>query len=259
MKNEPKKKKVTCVIPARLKSTRLPNKILEKLGDKTLLERVWDRATSCKRFDEVIFAIDSDEAKKEVESFGGHYVMTDPNCPTGTHRIIELVKKSNIESDIWVNWQVDEPFITNEMIDNLLQGVESNDNRDIWTLKKEICPKELKDPNVTKVVTNILGDALFFSRLPIPFHRDQKEEITPLAAKHIGIYAYSDKILKAIDSLPQSPLANAEKLEQLAYLENGLPIRVYTTTQESLGIDTKQDLERAKKHFEGLSTASSRA
>lgn len=239
------KKKVTCVIPARLRSTRLPNKILSNLVGKTLLERVWNRANECQKFDEVIFAIDSDEAKEKIESFGGSYVMTDPDCPTGTHRLIELVQNSNKASDIWVNWQVDEPFISDEMIDSLLQGIDEKNNVGIWTLKKSLTYDELNNPNVTKVVTDIKGNAIFFSRLPIPFCRDGDFSIKPLASKHIGIYAYSDKALKEIANLPNSPLATSEKLEQLAYLEHGLPIRVYVTSHETLGIDTPEDLKKA--------------
>lgn len=243
-------KKVTCVIPARLKSSRLPRKILQKLGGKTLLQRVWERATSCKRFDEVIFAIDSDEAKDEIESFNGRFVMTDPDCPTGTHRIIELIKKSKMTSDVWVNWQVDEPFITDEMIDNLLQGIDSDTNNGIWTLKKSLTNSELEDPNVTKVVTNVQDVAIFFSRLPIPFYRDERNIKDPLASKHIGIYAYANNIINTIASLPTSPLATAEQLEQLAFLENGLPIKVYQTNQDTLGIDTPEDLKKAARIFE---------
>ncbi len=234
-----------------MQSTRLPRKILQNLGGKTLLERVWDRATSCKRFDDVIFAIDSEEAKEEIESFGGHFVMTDPNCPTGTDRVIELVKKSDKTSDIWVNWQADEPFITNEMIDNLLQGINDEKTPGIWTLKKSLDETELDDPNVTKVITNNQGNAIFFSRLPIPFNRDQTEMKSPLASKHIGIYAFSDESLKKIAELPESPLAASEKLEQLAYLENGLAIRVYQTNHETLGIDTTEDLKKAAEMLEG--------
>ncbi len=239
------KKVITCVIPARLKSTRLPNKILADLGGKTLLERVWNRAKSSRKFDRVIFAIDSKEAENAIEAFNGEYVMTDPACPTGTHRLIELVKISRVVSDIWVNWQVDEPFITDQMIDDLLQGVNKQSDLGIWTLKKSLAPNELTNPNVTKVITDVTGKAIFFSRLPIPYYRDGRKDEQEIAYKHIGIYAYSDPVLKQIAKLPESPLASAEMLEQLAYLEHSLPIQVYTTHCETLGIDTQADLDLA--------------
>ena len=244
------KKKVTCVIPARLKSTRLPNKILADIGGKTLLERVWDRANDSNKFDHVVFAIDSNDAKEIIESFEGNFVETDLACPTGTHRLIDLIEKSQLTSDVWVNWQVDEPFISDMMIGDLLQGIHANDDIGIWTLKKSLSHEELQDPNVTKVVTNVRGNALYFSRLPIPLHRDGEIAANPIASKHIGIYAYSDEILKQIATLPDSQLAEAEKLEQLAYLEHGLPVRVFNTLFESLGIDTQEDLNKAITFFE---------
>ena len=246
------KKKITCIIPARLKSSRLPRKILADLGGKTLLERVWERANECGRFDQVIFAIDSDEAKGVIEAFAGEYVMTDPGCPTGTHRLIELMKISRLVSDVWINWQVDEPFISDQMIDDLLQGVDKPNDVGIWTLKKSLAPTELHNPNVTKVITDITGKAIFFSRLPIPYYRDGRKDEQEIAYKHVGIYAYSDSALKEIAKLPESRLARAEMLEQLAYLEHSLPIQVYTTNCETLGIDTQEDLNLAIKLFERI-------
>ncbi len=239
------KKIITCVIPARLKSTRLPRKILADLEGKSLLERVWDRAKESRRFDRVIFAIDSEEARETIELFNGDYVMTDPNCPTGTHRLIQLVKISGIVSDIWVNWQVDEPFISDQMLDDLLQGIDKTSNVGIWTLRKSLGPNEIDNPNVTKVITDATGKAIYFSRLPIPYYRDGRKDEEEIAHKHVGIYAYSDAVLKKIATLPESRLASAEMLEQLAYLEHSLPIQIYTTQCETIGIDTHEDLERA--------------
>ena len=238
-------KKITCVIPARLQSTRLPNKILRDLAGKPLMQRVWEQAKSCPRFDQVVLAIDSIEAKRVAEQIQANYIMTDPSCPSGTHRMIELVQSANLSSDIWVNWQADEPFICDEMIENLLQGIDENETVGIWTLKKTLAPGEWTNPNVVKVITDVKGHAIFFSRLPIPFYRDQTEVTSPLAAKHVGIYAYSDEALKTIAVLPPSQLAAAEMLEQLAYLEYGLPIRVFSTERESHGIDTEQDFQLA--------------
>ena len=163
------KQKILCVIPARLDSQRLERKIFSDLGGKTLLQRVWDRAISCKQFDQVLFAIDAEETAQVIESFGGNYQMTSPSCRSGTERLIELATSGDFFADIWVNWQADEPFITSSMIDQLLSQTDQIElSRDIWTLKAALsCEEDLANPNIVKVVTNCQGDALYFSRAPI--------------------------------------------------------------------------------------------
>ncbi len=235
--------RIACVIPARLGSTRFPKKIFALLEGKTLLQRVWEAATVCPHFSSVQFAIDSLEAVEHIERFGGKYYMTSTSCPSGTHRIIESIQKGDIDGDIFVNWQGDEPFIQPQMITELLQGVGKEGG--LWTLKKQIDVEEALNPNVVKVVTDRYNKALYFSRSLIPFDRDQTY---PVYYKHIGLYAYTKEALEAISHFQQTPLSLSENLEQLLWLEEGLPIYVYTTAHTTIGIDTPADLLKALEH-----------
>jgi 3-deoxy-manno-octulosonate cytidylyltransferase (CMP-KDO synthetase) len=168
--------------------------------------------------------------------------MTSPDCPSGTDRLIELQAEGKMQGDIWVNWQGDEPFIHQEMIENLLQT--TDETYDIWSLRKEIEREEdIEDPNVVKVVTDSQDRALYFSRSPIPYDRDGLEDVTYY--KHVGIYAYTTHALKQISTLSPSLLEQSEGLEQLRFLENGMNIQVHETSHETLGIDIPEDLARA--------------
>ena len=236
-------KKIICVIPARLESTRFPRKILATLDGKSLLEWVWLAATKTKRFDEVLFAIDAPLTACAIQKFGGKSFMTPQDCASGTDRIIEVVRSGRIAGDVWVNWQADEPFITTEMIDELLQSVQTGDTC-IWTLKKQINHDQALDSNVVKVVCDNNGNALYFSRSPIPFYRETPE-VDQIFYKHVGLYAYTTSALRKISRMSPSRLELAEKLEQLRFLQNGLSIRVHTTKTDVVGIDTPQDLQKA--------------
>ncbi|QVL57604.1 MAG: 3-deoxy-manno-octulosonate cytidylyltransferase [Simkaniaceae bacterium] len=234
--------KTICIIPARLASSRFPKKVLAILGEKPMLQWVWEAASSAEMFDEVAFAIDDHETARLIDSFDGKYHMTSPECLSGTDRLIELQEKGKISGDIWVNWQGDEPFIHKEMIENLLQSIDQD--FDVWSLRKEIeNEEEIDDPNIVKVVTDYQDRALYFSRAPIPYDRDGLENITYY--KHIGIYAYTSEALKEISTFTPSRLELAEGLEQLRFLENGLDLQVHETAHESLGIDVPEDLARA--------------
>lgn len=235
-----------CVIPARIDSSRFPKKVLAMLGEKPMLQWIWEAATSSEMFDDIAFAIDDQETARLIESFEGKYHMTSPDCPSGTDRLIELHEQGVMEGDIWVNWQGDEPFIHREMIENLLQTIDQD--YDLWSLRKEIeNEQDVEDPNVVKVVTDCQDRALYFSRSPIPYDRDALEDITYY--KHIGIYAYTSDALKEISTLSPSPLELAEGLEQLRFLENGLSIQVHETAHETLGIDVPEDLARAMERI----------
>lgn len=235
-----------CVIPARLASSRFPRKVLAMLGEKPMLQWVWEGATGVQVFDDVAFAIDDAETARLIDSFEGKYFMTSPDCLSGTDRLIQLKQEGKMEGDIWVNWQGDEPFIHKEMIDTLLQSVDAP--YDVWSLKKEIVNEEdIEDPNVVKVVTDPNGKALYFSRSPIPYDRDGLEEIP--VYKHVGIYAYRSPSLDQIGTFSPSALEQAEGLEQLRYLENGLAIQVHETAGETVGIDVPEDLARAMDHI----------
>ena len=235
-------KRVACVIPARLASSRFPRKILAPLHGKPLIQWVWEAARKVPFFDSVTIAIDSEETEKVVRKFGASYRMTSLECPNGTMRLCDLINRYNVEGDIFVCWQGDEPFLHEEMIRELLQSA-GQDEADIWTLKKRMDdPALAASPHICKVVTDHKGYALYFSRSLIPLHRD----ITPTYYdKHIGIYAYSREALEKISNLPMSPLCEKEQLEMLNFMYYGLKIRVHDTAHEGFGIDIPQHLEEA--------------
>jgi 3-deoxy-manno-octulosonate cytidylyltransferase (CMP-KDO synthetase) len=239
-------KKIACVIPARLKSTRFPKKMLSTLGNKPLLQWVWEAAKKVPLFDFVSFAIDAEETAELIKSFGGSYFMTSFDCLTGTDRLVELMQKKKISADIWVNWQGDDPFITPQMISDLLQSCEKN-NADVWTLKKRIALKEeINNPHIPKVVCNEEGYALCFSRSTIPYYRDFTPEEKKIYYKHIGVYAFTTKALKKIPTLTPSYLEQAEQLEQYRFLSHGLKVLVHETQEESFGIDLPEHLAMAE-------------
>jgi 3-deoxy-manno-octulosonate cytidylyltransferase (CMP-KDO synthetase) len=235
-------KKIACVIPARLQSSRFPKKILAPLHDKPLIQWVWEAASQVPFFDSVTIAIDAQETELAVQKFGATYRMTSTDCPNGTMRLCNLIEQYDIPGDIFVCWQGDEPFLHEAMIHELLQSIET-DEADIWTLKKKITDLTLAaSPHISKVVTDEKGYALYFSRSLIPFHRD----IPPTYyEKHIGIYAYTREALKEISSLPMSSLADKEQLEMLNFLYHGFKIRVHETAHDGFGIDIPAHLEEA--------------
>lgn len=242
--------KMICVIPARLHSTRFPKKILTLLHDKPLIQWVWEKACSISCFDQVIIAIDAEETREIIQSFGANYIMTSQDCTTGTDRLIEVMQKSSIRADIWVNWQADEPFISEQMIKDLLQ---STSDSDIWTLKKRIIDSsDILSPHIIKVVCNYEGYALYFSRSAIPYYRDQNS--LQLYYQHIGLYAFSQTALEKISLLESCDIEKAEKLEQLRFLFHNLRIHVNETLESSLGIDLPEHLTKAEKYLGLLSS-----
>jgi len=239
-------KKIVCVIPARLKSTRYPKKILSRLGGKPLLQWVWDSAIAVKLFDEVVFAIDAEETAQLLKSFGAKYHMTSVACPSGTDRLCELLQKKAVSADIWVNWQGDEPFIHEQMILDLLQSCATEES-DLWTLKKKITDlKDASDRHIAKVVCDHNGFALYFSRSQIPHYRDPIDLHHQKYFKHVGLYAYTQEALIKISSLRPCEIEIAEQLEQLRFLYNNLRIRVHETEHEVFGIDLPEHLAKAE-------------
>ncbi len=237
-------KKIACVIPARLKSTRFPRKMLSMLKDKPLLEWVWDSALQVPFFDEIVFAIDAPETAELIQSFGGKYIMTSESCANGTERLVELLEKNSIDADIWVNWQGDEPFINEQMILDLLQSCD-DDTCDIWTLRKKITnPDEATNPQIAKVVCDHEGYVLYFSRSQIPYYRDATP--TKTFYKHVGLYAFTPASLRKISQLPACEIENAEQLEQLRFLYHRLRIRAHETQFEVFGIDLPEHLALAE-------------
>ncbi len=246
------KQKVACIIPARLKATRFPRKMLSQLGGRPLLAHVWERANSVALFDHVVFAVDSQEIADLIEGFGGNYLMTSESCPSGTDRLIEVMKRGDVQADIWVNWQGDEPFIGEQMILDLLQTAEKCDS-DVWTLKKRIVsPVEIYNPHMAKVVCDANGFALYFSRSTIPFYRDATPDHLKVFFKHVGIYAFTQSALEKLSAMEPCPLEQAEQLEQLRFLYNGLRIKAHETDREVMGIDLPEDLAKAEAFLANL-------
>jgi 3-deoxy-manno-octulosonate cytidylyltransferase (CMP-KDO synthetase) len=239
--------KFTAIIPARYASTRFPGKPLALLGGKPVIQHVCEKAS--RMLDEVYVATDDERIMRCVESFGGRAVMTRADHKSGTDRIWEAVGKTGTQADVIINIQGDEPFVEESQIKTLMNLFDNPDTQ-IGTLGKPFDTMEaVRNPNSPKIVTDMQGFALYFSRSVIPYVRGQ-EEPTWLDhfpyLKHLGIYAYRREVLRDITSLPQSPLELAESLEQLRWLQHGYRIRVGVTDVETVGIDTPEDLERAE-------------
>jgi 3-deoxy-manno-octulosonate cytidylyltransferase (CMP-KDO synthetase) len=245
-------KKIACVIPARLKSTRFPKKMLSTLLNKPLLQWVWESALSVPAFHEVVFAVDAEEIADVIRSFGGRYFMTSESCTNGTERLIELQSKGLVKADIWVNWQGDEPFIHEQMIADLLQSC-NEDECDIWTLKKRIVNMdEATNPQMAKVVCDENGYALYFSRSQIPYYRDETDPSQKIFYKHVGLYAFTPAALIKISLMPPCGIEVAEQLEQLRFLYNHLRVRVHETEYEVFGIDLPEHLALAEARLKAL-------
>ena len=246
--------KFIAVIPARYASTRFPGKPLAILGGKTVIERVYEQVS--KVISDVYVATDDERIRQAVETFGGRAVMTSPNHKSGTDRIEEAMEKIDIQADVVVNVQGDEPFIHESQIRTVC-GCFDDETTQIATLGKPFgrTPSDidsLENPNSPKIAVSKNGYALYFSRSVIPFCRGKKREEWPESfpyLKHIGLYAYRREVLREITLLPQGELEKAESLEQLRWLENGYRIKVGFTDIETVGIDTPEDLVAARKFF----------
>lgn len=235
------------IIPARYASTRFPGKPLAILGGKTVIQRVYEQATSV--LQEAYVATDDERIFQTVEQFGGRAVMTRTDHKSGTDRIEEAAEKIGTDADIIINIQGDEPFIQQSQIETLMNLFDAPATQ-IGTLGKPFESIEAAmNPNSPKIVTDLRGFALYFSRSVIPFVRGQQQsdwlQHFPYL-KHLGLYAYRRDVLRQVTLLPQSPLELAESLEQLRWLENGYRIRVGLTNVETVGIDTPEDLQRAE-------------
>jgi 3-deoxy-manno-octulosonate cytidylyltransferase (CMP-KDO synthetase) len=238
-------RKILGVIPARFGSSRFPGKVLAPLASKTVLEHVFERASQARYLTCTLIATDDERIHQAASAFGAPVRMTRSDHISGTDRVAEVASAENAE--IIVNIQGDEPFIDPAAIDAAVLPLLHEPGTRMSTLMKKIeDPREAQDPNVVKVVTNREGDAIYFSRCPIPYHRDPR---VPADAyyKHIGLYVYRRDFLLSYSSLPVGPLETAERLEQLRALENGYSIRVVETEYESWGVDTPEDLQRLQE------------
>ncbi|MEI6206510.1 MAG: 3-deoxy-manno-octulosonate cytidylyltransferase [Desulfuromonadales bacterium] len=249
--------KITAVIPARYASTRFPGKALAEIDGKPLIQHVYERTEQAKLVSRTIVATDDSRIADAIHRIGGEAIMTSTGHETGTDRLAEVA--AGLDADIVVNVQGDEPLICPEMIDQAIQPFLEESDLLMGTLKTRI--KNLHDflsPNVVKVVTDNLYNALYFSRSPLPFFRDKWKDLKDesfccgklLCYKHVGLYVYRRDFLLRFASMPPTFLEISEKLEQLRALENGVKIRVVETECESIGVDTPDDLVKAQLRYQ---------
>ncbi len=242
--------KIIAVIPARYNASRFPGKLMQELGGKTVIATTYKNVLETGLFSDVFVATDSEIIFDEIKNIGGNVVMTGEH-ETGSDRIAEAVQ--SIDCDIVVNVQGDEPFLKTEPLKQLMEVFETDDKKEISlaSLKIKLHEKEeVENPNNVKVITDLQGFALYFSRSVIPYHRE-----TSLQAeyyKHIGVYAFRKEALLKFSKLEMTPLEKLEKIECIRYLENGMKIKMIETDFVGVGIDVPEDLEKAKKIIENL-------
>lgn len=231
------------VIPARYASTRFAGKVLADLAGKPVIQHVWERASQATKLDTVIIACDDERILKAAKDFGAQAVLTSRDHASGSDRIAEAV--ASIDTDIVVNIQGDEPLIEPTVIDDLVQALFDDSSCVMATVIKKLDDiQELQDPNVVKVTIDKNGCALYFSRSEIPFNREKNGAKNIQYYKHLGLYAYRKEFLAVYTKLPRSHLEEIEQLEQLRALEAGYKIKTIETTTDTIGIDTRQDLEK---------------
>lgn len=244
------------IIPARFASTRLMGKPLADIGGKTLLQHTYEGASKSKLLNKIVIAVDDEHVAKTAKGFGAATIMTPKECPTGSDRIA-IVAKEFPRADIIANIQGDEPFINGMMIDQAIEPLLFDPDVNVSTLARLIeNVDELTSPSVVKVVFDYKNFALYFSRYPIPFVRDAKDNKDTLEKaniyKHIGLYVYRKEYLFKYTKLEPTDLEQWEKLEQLRMLENGFRIKIVETEFDSFSVDTPEDLEKARKIYSRL-------
>jgi len=237
--------KAIAVIPARLASTRLPRKMLRDIAGQPLVGRVYNAVRACSALADVIIATDSDEIMSVCQQNGWKAHMTSSAHRSGTERVHEI--SNSVAADVYLNVQGDEPLTRPEQITSLLD-VMKDSYVHVGTLKTPVSNMDISTPSAVKVVTDADGKALYFSRATIPFDRDGTN---PRYFKHLGFYAYRTSALDRFVGWPESFLERAERLEQLRFLENGVPIYVGETPHDSIGVDTEDDLRRVEEILRG--------
>lgn len=242
--------KVVAVIPARYGSTRFPGKPLARLAGKPLIQHVWERARAIPSVEAVYVATDDHRIYDAVLAFGGKPILTSREHPSGTDRVAEVCR--SLDVDLVVNIQGDEPLVDGVAVDRLVRSMLADPTIGIGSLAHPIDDEgELLDPNAVKVVLNRKGDALYFTRSPIPYWREVggprsvRGPVTPL--RHIGLYAYRRPVLLRLAAWPPTPLEQTEALEQLRALEHGEAIRILVVERPAPGVDTPEDLERVRR------------
>ena len=252
-------RQAVAIIPARYASSRFPGKALADIAGKPMIQHTYERVQEATRVSRILVATDDDRIAKAVEGFGGCAVMTSPHHATGTDRLAEVA--ATLSDALIVNVQGDEPLIHPEMIDTVIGLLADEPALPMATLKIRIeTPDDIFNPAITKVVTDLNGYALYFSKGPIPFCRNEWGDFArrragvpdfapPQVACHVGLYAYRRDFLLRYAELPPTPLEQLEQLEQLRVLEHGYRIKVAETSHTSIGVDTPEDLEKARRLF----------
>jgi len=233
------------VIPARFAASRFPGKLMQRIGEKTIIRLVYENALAMHLFDEVLVVTDSDDIMNEILSVGGSVIKSTKDHQSGSDRIAEAI--ASMDVDVVVNIQGDEPFIEKEPLQDLLMCFEDPSVAVASIMKRFGEGDEPENPNQVKVVCNKNNDALYFSRSPVPFKRNRSADLPHF--KHVGVYAYRKEALLNFTLWPMGALEQTEMLEQLRYLENGVAIRMVETKTNSIGIDTPEDLERARIEY----------
>lgn len=237
--------RVIAVIPARYEASRFPGKLMQPLGNKTVIATTYDNVVATGLFDEVLVATDSQIILEEIQGSRGQAVLTGKH-ETGSDRTAEAVQ--HLEADIVINVQGDEPFLKRKPLKQLIEVFRNDAEREISLASLKIKMhevEEIKNPNNVKVITDINGFALYFSRSVIPFHREQS--IPADYYKHVGVYAFRKEALLKFSSLESTPLEMMEKIECIRYLEHGMKIKMIETDFIGVGIDTPEDLEKARQ------------
>ena len=236
--------KIIAVIPARYAATRFPGKLMQKLGNKSIIRHVFDNTVATGLFNDVFVVTDSDIIYNEINDGGGKAIKSKKSHESGSDRIAEAIE--DLDVDVIVNVQGDEPFVKNEPLEKLV--LLFNDPAvQVASLMRKITKEEAVNPNNVKVVIDKMGYALYFSRSIIPFQRDS--EMTAEYYLHVGVYAYKKEALMNFTRWPQSVLEKTERLEQLRYLENAVRIKMAETDYINISIDTPEDLELAKTYL----------
>jgi len=230
------------IIPARLASTRLPRKVLREIAGQQMIARVYEAAKKSPLLRDVIIATDSEEVLQLAQASGWKAQMTSGKHRSGTDRVYEVAQR--IAADVYVNIQGDEPLARPEHMDALL-GPMQDPKVMVSTIKTPCPPQDIDNPNAVKVVTDLNGRALYFSRATIPFDRDRTGMVNYF--KHLGFYAYRRAALDRFCNLPESKLEAAERLEQLRFLDNGIDIYVAETPFNTVGVDTEEDLRKVEE------------
>lgn len=236
---------IVAVIPARYESSRFPGKPLASIAGRPMIQHVFERVRLCQTISRVVVATDDERIVKAVEAFGGEALITRHEHRCGTERVAEVAM--HIAAGIYVNVQGDEPLIDPDAVDAAVEALASDAEVNLSTLSVAIVrPAEIMDPNVVKVVNDFQGDALYFSRAPIPWVREESERVSAQHWKHIGVYVYRHDALLDYPTLPPGDLERLEQLEQLRWLENGYHIRVVESTYDAVSVDLPADVARVE-------------